>query len=90
MVPDLVASGTAIIDLGPDFRLREPGRLPALVRLRAPRARTSSTGAVYGLPELHRDELVGARRRAGRDRRLARLLSRPRRSSRWRRSPGRA
>ena len=36
LVPDLVATGAAVIDLGPDFRLRDAGRLPALVWLRAP------------------------------------------------------
>ena len=74
IVPDLAATGAAIIDLGPDFRLRAARRLPALVRLRAPAGRTCSPAAVYGLPELHRAALAALRRREDRDRRGARLL----------------
>ena len=39
IVPESSTPGTTVIDLGPDFRLRDPGRLPALVRLRASAAR---------------------------------------------------
>ena len=38
IVPGLVAARTAVIDLGPDFRLRDPSDYPTLVRLRASRA----------------------------------------------------
>ena len=65
LVPDLVAGGTAH---RPGARLppARPGRLPALVRLRASRGPTSSTQAVYGLPELHRAELSALVERRGR------------------------
>jgi N-acetyl-gamma-glutamyl-phosphate reductase len=56
MVPDIAASGTAVIDLGPDFRLRNPEDYPAWYRFDHPAADLLAT-AVYGLPELHRDEL---------------------------------
>ena len=70
-VPDLVAEGRTIIDLGPDFRLRDPADYPRWYHFDTRRP-TSSPAAVYGLPELHRAELDGAaaadtghRRRAG-------------------------
>jgi N-acetyl-gamma-glutamyl-phosphate reductase len=57
IVPDLLASGTAIIDLGPDFRLRDPGDYPRWYGFEHPRPDLLDV-AVYGLPELHRHELV--------------------------------
>ncbi len=62
LVPDLVAAGTAVIDLGPDFRLRDPGDYPRWYGFEHPRPDLLDQ-AVYGLPELHRAELqalVGA------------------------------
>ncbi len=56
LVPDLVASGTAVIDLGPDFRLRDPGDYPRWYGFEHPRPDLLER-AVYGLPELHRAEL---------------------------------
>jgi len=56
MVPDIVASGAAVIDLGPDFRLGDPADYPRWYRFEHPRPDLLAT-AVYGLPELHRDEL---------------------------------
>jgi N-acetyl-gamma-glutamyl-phosphate reductase len=56
MVPDLVARGTAIIDLGPDFRLRDPADYPRWYGFEHP-APELLAKAVYGLPELHRAEL---------------------------------
>ncbi len=56
MVPDLIATGAAIIDLGPDFRLHDPAEYPRWYRFEHPAAELLER-AVYGLPELHRDEL---------------------------------
>ncbi|HEY7737036.1 MAG TPA: N-acetyl-gamma-glutamyl-phosphate reductase [Candidatus Limnocylindrales bacterium] len=56
-VPDLAAGGAAVIDLGPDFRLRDPGDYPRWYGFDHPAAELLST-AVYGLPELHRTELA--------------------------------
>jgi N-acetyl-gamma-glutamyl-phosphate reductase len=58
IVPDLVANGTAVIDLGPDFRLRDPADYPRWYSFEHPRPDLLEQ-AVYGLPELHREELVG-------------------------------
>jgi N-acetyl-gamma-glutamyl-phosphate reductase len=56
IVPDLIANGTSIIDLGPDFRLRDPADYPRWYGFEHPRPDLLEV-AVYGLPELHRDEL---------------------------------
>ena len=55
-VPDLIADGTAVIDLGPDFRLRDPADYPRWYGFDHPRPDLLEQ-AVYGLPELHRAEL---------------------------------
>ena len=63
LVPDLVVAGSAIIDLGPDFRLRDPDDYPRWYGFEHPRPDLLEQ-AVYGLPELHRaelEELVHAR-----------------------------
>jgi N-acetyl-gamma-glutamyl-phosphate reductase len=57
LVPDLVASGVTVIDLGPDFRLRDPADYPRWYRFDHPRPDLLER-AVYGLPELHREELA--------------------------------
>jgi N-acetyl-gamma-glutamyl-phosphate reductase len=57
IVPGLVESGTAVIDLGPDFRLRDPADYPRWYGFEHPRPDLLEQ-AVYGLPELHRDELI--------------------------------
>jgi N-acetyl-gamma-glutamyl-phosphate reductase len=57
LVPDLIDSGTAVIDQGPDFRLRDPADYPRWYGFDHPRPDLLEW-AVYGLPELHRDELV--------------------------------
>jgi N-acetyl-gamma-glutamyl-phosphate reductase len=58
-VPDLVASGVDVVDLGADFRLRDAAEYPLWYG-----HEHASPGllarAVYGLVERHRDELVGA------------------------------
>jgi N-acetyl-gamma-glutamyl-phosphate reductase len=56
LVPDLIAAGTAVIDLGPDFRLRDPDDYPRWYGFEHPRPDLLDR-AVYGLPELHREEL---------------------------------
>jgi N-acetyl-gamma-glutamyl-phosphate reductase len=56
-VPELAAAGTAIIDLGPDFRLRDPADYPRWYGFEHPE-RPLLAGAVYGLPELHRGALA--------------------------------
>ncbi len=56
LVPDLVAAGTAVIDQGPDFRLRDPGDYPRWYGFEHPRPDLLEL-AVYGLPEFHRAEL---------------------------------
>ena len=60
IVPDLAASGAAIIDLGPDFRLRNPADYPRWYDFTHPRPDLLA-GAVYGLPELHADALRALR-----------------------------
>jgi N-acetyl-gamma-glutamyl-phosphate reductase len=56
IVPELAAAGTAVIDLGPDFRLRDPADYPRWYGFEHPRP-DMLEAAVYGLPELHRDAL---------------------------------
>jgi N-acetyl-gamma-glutamyl-phosphate reductase len=65
VVGEIVADGTAVIDLGPDFRLRDPADYPTWYGFEHP-APDLLASAVYGLPELHRTELEGLadRRRA--------------------------
>jgi len=55
-VPDIAGGGTAVIDLGPDFRLRDAADYPRWYGFEHPRPDLSAA-AVYGLPELHRAEL---------------------------------
>jgi N-acetyl-gamma-glutamyl-phosphate reductase len=57
---DLVERGVAIVDLGPDFRLRDPADYPRWYGFEHPRPDLLE-GAVYGLPELHREELRALR-----------------------------
>jgi N-acetyl-gamma-glutamyl-phosphate reductase len=60
---ELLARGRLVIDLSADFRLREPA---LYAEWYGPHARPDLlAGAVYGLPELHRSELPGARLIAG-------------------------
>jgi len=62
IVTDLTATGAAIIDLGPDFRLRAAADYPRWYGFEHPRA-DLLPAAVYGLPELHRAELAALRDR---------------------------
>lgn len=57
MVPELVARGIRVIDLGPDFRLRDPADYPRWYGFEHPHPELLAR-AVYGLPELHRAELA--------------------------------
>jgi N-acetyl-gamma-glutamyl-phosphate reductase len=60
IVPELTATGAAIIDLGPDFRLRDVADYPRWYGFEHPRPELLSS-AVYGLPELHRAALASLR-----------------------------
>jgi N-acetyl-gamma-glutamyl-phosphate reductase len=53
IVPDLLAGGRAVVDLGPDFRLRDPADYPRWYGFEHPHPELLGR-AVYGLPELHR------------------------------------
>jgi N-acetyl-gamma-glutamyl-phosphate reductase len=57
LAPPLAEAGVAIIDLGPDFRLRDPDDYPRWYGFEHPHPDLLD-GAVYGLPELHRTDLV--------------------------------
>jgi N-acetyl-gamma-glutamyl-phosphate reductase len=57
LAPSLTSSGAAVIDLGPDFRLRDPDAYPRWYGFDHP-AKELLARAVYGLPELHRDALM--------------------------------
>ena len=56
-VPEIARDGTAVIDLGPDFRLRDPADYPRWYAFEHPHPELA-TAATYGLPELHRAELT--------------------------------
>lgn len=60
IVPDLVVTGAAIIDLGPDFRLRAAADYPRWYGFEHRRVDLLAA-AVYGLPELHRAALGALR-----------------------------
>ncbi|CAN5803055.1 N-acetyl-gamma-glutamyl-phosphate reductase [soil metagenome] len=60
IVPGLVEGGAAVIDLGPDFRLRDPADYPRWYGFDHPRPDLAAR-AIYGLPELHRVELEALR-----------------------------
>ena len=57
LVPSILDRGAAVIDLGPDFRLRDPAGYPRWYRFEHPRPDLLDR-AVYALPELHRAELA--------------------------------
>lgn len=60
VVPGLVDAGVRVIDLGADFRLRDPALYPQWYGHRHT-APDLLADAVYGLPELSRTGLAGAR-----------------------------
>jgi len=55
-VPDLLSSGMRIIDLSPDYRLKNPEDYLRWYGLEHPHPDLLAK-AVYGLPELHREEI---------------------------------
>ena len=59
MAPEIVARGSALLDIGPDFRLHDPADYPRWYNLEHP-APDLLSQAVYGLPELHREEMRAA------------------------------
>ncbi len=63
-VDEFLSRGQTVIDLGPDFRLRDPADYATWYHFDHPRPELLET-AVYGLPELHRAELLAAGRRPG-------------------------
>ena len=58
-VPGLLARGITVIDQGPDFRLSNPADYPRWYGFEHPHPGLLER-AVYGLPELHRPELLEA------------------------------
>jgi N-acetyl-gamma-glutamyl-phosphate reductase len=56
-VPALIESGATVIDLGPDFRLNDPADYPRWYHFEHARPDLLAK-SVYGLPELHRRELL--------------------------------
>jgi N-acetyl-gamma-glutamyl-phosphate reductase len=61
LAPRALAAAGVVVDLSADFRLRDPGAYPAWYGAEHPLP--EQLGAwPYGLPELHREELRGARR----------------------------
>ncbi|MEW6219066.1 MAG: N-acetyl-gamma-glutamyl-phosphate reductase [Thermodesulfobacteriota bacterium] len=59
VVPGLLAAGRRVVDLSADFRLREPAVYEAWYQLHT--ATDLLSEAVYGLPEIHRQEIRRAR-----------------------------
>jgi N-acetyl-gamma-glutamyl-phosphate reductase len=59
MAAAIVARGSALLDVGPDFRLHDPTDYPRWYKFDHP-APELLEAAVYGLPELHRDEMRAA------------------------------
>jgi len=59
MAPEIVARGSALLDVGPDFRLHDPADYPNWYKFDHP-APDLLARAVYGLPELHRKEMRAA------------------------------
>ncbi|HWP35324.1 MAG TPA: N-acetyl-gamma-glutamyl-phosphate reductase [Thermodesulfobacteriota bacterium] len=60
VVPRLLETGVRVFDLSADFRLRDPAVYETWYRT-AHRAPELLAGAVYGLPEIHRERLAAAR-----------------------------
>ncbi|MFQ5892916.1 MAG: N-acetyl-gamma-glutamyl-phosphate reductase, partial [Nitrospinota bacterium] len=60
VVPALVEAGCLVVDLSADFRFRDPALYEAWYGV-AHTAPALCAQAVYGLPELHRDAIRGAR-----------------------------
>jgi len=63
-IEEFLGRGQTVIDLGPDFRLRDPADYPRWYHFDHPRGDLLAS-AVYGLPELHRAELADIGTRPG-------------------------
>jgi N-acetyl-gamma-glutamyl-phosphate reductase len=63
-IDEFLDRGQTVIDLGPDFRLHDPADYPRWYHFDHPRPELLAS-AVYGLPELHRDELAALGRAPG-------------------------
>jgi N-acetyl-gamma-glutamyl-phosphate reductase len=59
MARQIVAQGSALLDVGPDFRLHDPADYPRWYKFDHPEPELLAQ-AVYGLPELHREEIRAA------------------------------
>jgi N-acetyl-gamma-glutamyl-phosphate reductase len=59
MAAEIVSHGSALFDIGPDFRLHNPADYPAWYKFDHPVPELLAQ-AVYGLPELHRAEMRAA------------------------------
>ncbi|MEA3021013.1 MAG: N-acetyl-gamma-glutamyl-phosphate reductase [Actinomycetota bacterium] len=59
VIPEARTRAKVVLDLGADFRLKDPGLYPAWYGSEHP-APELLADFVYGLPELHRTELAGA------------------------------
>jgi N-acetyl-gamma-glutamyl-phosphate reductase len=60
LVPQLLDAGLRVVDLSGAFRFHDPQTFADWYKLPAP-AKTLAEEAVYGLPELYGDDLLGAR-----------------------------
>jgi N-acetyl-gamma-glutamyl-phosphate reductase len=60
LVPELLERGVRVIDVAADFRLRDPAQYPVWYRFEHTAPRYLGE-AVYGLTELHRDQIRTAR-----------------------------
>lgn len=60
MVSELVDRGARVVDVSADHRLRDPGQYPHWYGFDHPRPDLVAE-AVYGLPEINRDAITGAR-----------------------------
>ena len=63
-IDEWIGRGMTVIDMGPDFRFRDAADYRTWYHDEHPRPELLK-GAVYGLPELHRDELAAAGRAPG-------------------------
>jgi len=60
LVPKLLETGIKVIDLGADYRLKDPALYPQWYGWKHPHPELLKE-AVYGLPELHREEIKAAK-----------------------------
>jgi len=60
LVPKLLETGIKVIDLGADYRLKDPADYPKWYGWTHPHPELLKE-AIYGLPELHREEIRNAR-----------------------------